>query len=77
MATQNLSAQTAESNPLTYINHEGIHAKLMFLSSAVGAMDGERRVNFDDNAEYALALFLFEIAKEIFPKQRHDGEVRS
>ena len=68
MATQGISTQATEGNtPSPLFDREAIHAKLMFLSSAVGLMDGEHRTGFDDNAEFALSIFLSEIAKQVWP----------
>ncbi len=78
MATQGISTKAAESNTQRpFIDREAIHAQLMFLSSAVGAMDGDGRINFNENAEFALCIFLSEIARKILPEPQDGGEVRS
>ena len=57
---------TAET-PMLKANRETIYSKLMFLSSVIGSMDG-RRMEFSDDAEFAMCMLLSDIAKEIYPE---------
>ncbi len=63
---------TREYTP-PFVNREAIHAKLSFLSSAVGFMDGHR-ADFDENAEYALCIMLQEIANEVYPEWEDESD---